>query len=159
MTHNQNTPYVGLNQTPYTSDLELHTQDSSYATIPTRFTDMNSVIVRAPPTELPGPFLLDIEDHDVPGQPAECEHCQMRQEAHDVRIDELRASMMLAQRLKAIESIGWSSIFGTSPYRKGVDVPPRMSKIGDWVSARTIWVKRCDGVVCVRERPWTVGVT
>ncbi|KAF9460534.1 hypothetical protein BDZ94DRAFT_1283902 [Collybia nuda] len=91
----------------------------------------------------------------------------------DVRTRELKASIVIAQKLKAIKSIGWSSFFTGMPGPSkpagdvvGEPVPKNDASSGDCGDNETenseitkdmkttIWVLRTNGRVRVRRTPW-----
>jgi hypothetical protein len=94
----------------------------------------------------------------------------------DVRIRELEASIIMAQKLKAIKSIGWSSFFTGSPrpsnkneddeedadeaacqeVKEGEDMNDEeldKSEIAEDMKT-TVWVLKTNGRIRVRRMPW-----
>jgi hypothetical protein len=61
--------------------------------------------------------------------------------AERVRNDELDASLALARQFRELESVGWSTFFG----KKWEEIERRRT---------TVWVKRVEGKVKVRRKPW-----
>lgn len=108
---------------------------------------------------------------DGSGQCSTCFESAVR----DVRMRELQASVIVAQKLKAIKCVGWSSFFTGMPSQNqddeeiDSDTPDREvecddsnseceeelenSEIADEMKT-TIWVLRTNGRVRVRRMPW-----
>ncbi|KAF8880193.1 hypothetical protein BD779DRAFT_1676064 [Infundibulicybe gibba] len=101
----------------------------------------------------------------------ECQLCDAV--AAGVRVQELAVSLVLAQKLKAVKSIGWSSFFvacatkGSEEDRgqntnhgNGANEQSRASDPGGRAATisvplqTTIWVLRIGGRIRVRRRPW-----
>ncbi|KAF8912371.1 hypothetical protein CPB85DRAFT_1252662 [Mucidula mucida] len=102
----------------------------------------------------------------------ECDICTDMEK--EVRHNELAASLIMAQKLKSLQTMGWSSFFsfggremdskgemiegdqeeGTADETRGLD----QDKMEEQCELRTkIWVLRVNGRVRVRRVPWTVA--
>ncbi|KAG8215050.1 hypothetical protein J3R82DRAFT_8459 [Butyriboletus roseoflavus] len=83
-----------------------------------------------------------------PHGPELCPICSIVVSAPDVRTRELEASLALAQKLKSLKTISWSSFFA---WKLPSDDERR---IGDWQRATKVYALRSGGRVRVRRRPW-----
>lgn len=83
-----------------------------------------------------------------PHGPELCPICSIMVSGPEVRTRELEASLALAQKLKSVRRISWSSFF--------VWPPPSVDerRIGDWQRVTRTYVLRSGGRVRVRRRPW-----
>lgn len=88
----------------------------------------------------------DIEDEDPHG-PEYCTACQNEDIGVNVRREERGASLIIAKKLLRLESVGWSSFFGS-----GKDVMKMEG--GDLERATTIYILRENGRIKARGRPW-----
>ncbi|KAH7885790.1 hypothetical protein F5I97DRAFT_2022834 [Phlebopus sp. FC_14] len=105
-------------------------------------------------------YTVDEQDPDVepcvhsgelppfPHGPDLCPICSLLVSAPQVRTRELEASLALARKLKALETVSWSSFFS---WRQSL---PTDMKVGDWKRKTTTYVLREGGRVRVRRRPW-----
>lgn len=83
-----------------------------------------------------------------PHGPEMCPICSIMVSVPDVRTRELEASLALAQKLKSLRTISWSSFFAWKhPSEDG-------RRIGDWQRVTKTYVLRSGGRVRVRRRPW-----
>jgi hypothetical protein len=83
-----------------------------------------------------------------PHGPELCPICSIMVSAPDVRTRELEASLALAQKLKSLRMISWSSFFAWK-------LPSEDERrIGDWQRVTKTYVLRSGGRVRVRRRPW-----
>ena len=83
-----------------------------------------------------------------PHGPELCPICSIMVSAPDVRTRELEASLALAQKLKSLRTISWSSFFAWK-------LPSEDERrIGDWQRMTKTYVLRRGGRVQVRRRPW-----
>lgn len=83
-----------------------------------------------------------------PHGPELCPICSITVSAPDVRTRELEASLVLAQKLKSLKTISWSSFFAWK-------LPSEDEKrIGDWQRVARTYILRRGGRVRVRRRPW-----
>lgn len=83
-----------------------------------------------------------------PHGPELCPICSIVVSAPDVRTRELEASLALAQKLKSLRTIGWSSFFAWKLAAEDE------RKVGDWQRATKTYILRNGGRVRVRRRPW-----
>lgn len=81
-----------------------------------------------------------MEEESGPFGPEVCFLCG-KLYARVVRQDELQASIELAQSLKQLKTVTWSSFFGKQPH-----------EIRD--KKTTIYITRTDGRIKVRRIPW-----
>ena len=63
---------------------------------------------------------------------------------------ELAATIVLAQALKELKYVGWSSYDSV----KAVKLWKEAGRGGDWNRAIRVWVWRQDGIIRVRKAPW-----
>ncbi|PBK65903.1 hypothetical protein ARMSODRAFT_1087143 [Armillaria solidipes] len=99
--------------------------------------------------------------------PDECDICA--DHAKDVRMDELAASLIIAQKIRALQTIGWSSFFGYGDNNwdtngekadgddndgGGAEVEDTNSDIAGNDCKTKIWILRKNGRVRVRRVPW-----
>ncbi|EGN95153.1 hypothetical protein SERLA73DRAFT_162708 [Serpula lacrymans var. lacrymans S7.3] len=95
----------------------------------------------------------DSEEHAACGEPLfkhdsnQCPVCRTLASAPAIRIRELEASLGLAQNLKSLRTVGWSSFFSR------LSVPVEKRK-GDWERTVKFHIARSDGRIRVRKRPW-----
>jgi hypothetical protein len=75
-----------------------------------------------------------------------------------VHRQELAATIVLAQALKELKCVGWSSFDSVGHSEsKAVKLWKEVvgdSSGGDWNRAIRVWVSRQDGVIRVRKTPW-----
>lgn len=83
-----------------------------------------------------------------PHGPELCPICSIVVSAPDVRTRELEASLALAQKLKSLRTISWSSFFAWKLASE------EERRIGDWQRMTKMYVLRSGGRVRVRRRPW-----
>ncbi|KAH7910308.1 hypothetical protein BJ138DRAFT_1192525 [Hygrophoropsis aurantiaca] len=74
-----------------------------------------------------------------------CRVCDLVVLAPEVRTRELEASLNLARRLRSLHTIGWSSLFAPSP---------RIESDGDLARATKVFIRRMNGRIRVRRKPW-----
>lgn len=91
--------------------------------------------------------------------PDECTVCDLLAPIKSVRVRELAASLVIAQMLKTIRSIGWSSFFCNKPGKneKKADEEEDDDEDGEEESKErktTVWVLRQGGRIRVRRTPW-----
>ncbi|KAG9309459.1 hypothetical protein JVU11DRAFT_10428 [Chiua virens] len=83
-----------------------------------------------------------------PHGPEMCPICAIMVSAPEVRTHELEASLALAQKLKSVRTVSWSSFFAWK-------IPAEdQRRIGDWQRVTKTYVLRSGGRVRVRRRPW-----
>lgn len=70
-----------------------------------------------------------------------------------IREEERKASLVIANRLGSLESVGWSSFFGIDAGKHVKKVGGGGREGGDWERASTYYVSR-DGEVRVKSLPW-----
>ncbi|KAK0189224.1 hypothetical protein F5146DRAFT_1205558 [Armillaria mellea] len=104
---------------------------------------------------------------EIVSAPDECDTCA--DHAKDVRMDELAAGLIIAQKIRALQTIGWSSFFGygdsdwdtKGEKADGDDSDGGGAKVEDIKSdivgndcKTKIWILRKNGRVRVRRVPW-----
>lgn len=83
-----------------------------------------------------------------PHGPELCPICPIMVSVPDVRTRELEASLALAQKLKTLRTISWSSFFAWK-------LPSEDERrVGDWQRMSKTYILRSGGRVRVRRRPW-----
>lgn len=104
---------------------------------------------------------------EIVSAPDECDICA--DHAQDVRMDELAASLIIAQKIRTLQTIGWSSFFGygdgdwaTNGEKAdgddndggGAEVEATKSDVIGNDCKTKIWILRKNGRVRVRRVPW-----
>lgn len=74
---------------------------------------------------------------------------------------EMEASMIMAKRLRSLQTIGWSTFFksgvGTTAFdwrHPAQDMGLYDGDLGDWERSTTKWVLRQDGKIRIKGTPW-----